>query len=151
MNLKYSLLIATGLLAGTAIAYTSSSGNSDRRAFLTQSVGGAVAGMTFLPFRAHAEDVDSGFITTESGLKYKVVKEGTGAIPSPGQTVKAHYTGVCHKKSRSLGACTCFSRVLHFVFVFSNCSGWMTLIRPKSLIRVAIVVVRSRLRLAKAK
>jgi peptidylprolyl isomerase len=26
-------------------------------------------------------------------LKYKVTKEGTGAVPSPGQTVKAHYTG----------------------------------------------------------
>ena len=25
--------------------------------------------------------------------KYKVLKEGTGAIPEPGQTVKAHYTG----------------------------------------------------------
>ena len=41
-----------------------------------------------------SNDPDSnGFITTESGLKYKVTKEGTGAIPSPGQSVKAHYTG----------------------------------------------------------
>jgi len=39
-----------------------------------------------------AED-DDGFITTESGLRYKVTTEGTGAVPSPGQTVKAHYTG----------------------------------------------------------
>lgn len=38
------------------------------------------------------EGVDE-FITTESGLRYKVTKEGTGAIPVPGQTVKAHYTG----------------------------------------------------------
>merc|ERR1712216_1031871 len=30
---------------------------------------------------------------TESGFRYKVTKEGDGAIPSPGQTVKAHYTG----------------------------------------------------------
>ena len=41
---------------------------------------------------AAVADAD-GFITTESGLKYKVLKEGTGAIPEPGQTVKAHYTG----------------------------------------------------------
>jgi FKBP-type peptidyl-prolyl cis-trans isomerase len=40
-----------------------------------------------------AESVEDDFITTESGLQYKVVKEGTGAIPLPGQTVKAHYTG----------------------------------------------------------
>jgi FKBP-type peptidyl-prolyl cis-trans isomerase len=38
-----------------------------------------------------AESVEDDFITTESGLQYKVVKEGTGAIPLPGQTVKAHY------------------------------------------------------------
>jgi len=43
---------------------------------------------------AASADVDAdGYITTESGMKYKVVKEGTGGIPSPGQTVKAHYTG----------------------------------------------------------
>jgi len=33
------------------------------------------------------------FITSESGIQYKVLKEGTGAIPQTGQTVKAHYTG----------------------------------------------------------
>lgn len=34
-----------------------------------------------------------GFTTTESGLQYKILQEGSGAIPSVGQTVKAHYTG----------------------------------------------------------
>lgn len=41
---------------------------------------------------ASETDAD-GFYTTESGMKFKVTKEGTGAIPSNGQTVKAHYTG----------------------------------------------------------
>lgn len=32
-------------------------------------------------------------VTTPSGLKYKDIKEGTGATPKPGQTVEVHYTG----------------------------------------------------------
>eukprot|EP00633_Aureoumbra_lagunensis_P002507 CAMPEP_0197289718 /NCGR_PEP_ID=MMETSP0890-20130614/6984_1 /TAXON_ID=44058 ORGANISM="Aureoumbra lagunensis, Strain CCMP1510" /NCGR_SAMPLE_ID=MMETSP0890 /ASSEMBLY_ACC=CAM_ASM_000533 /LENGTH=121 /DNA_ID=CAMNT_0042761295 /DNA_START=182 /DNA_END=547 /DNA_ORIENTATION=+ len=33
------------------------------------------------------------FIKTASGLSYFDVKEGTGATPAPGQTVKVQYTG----------------------------------------------------------
>ncbi|MEC4894132.1 MAG: FKBP-type peptidyl-prolyl cis-trans isomerase [Oscillatoria sp. PMC 1051.18] len=32
-------------------------------------------------------------ITTDSGLKYVEIQEGTGATPNPGQTVVVHYTG----------------------------------------------------------
>lgn len=32
-------------------------------------------------------------ITTESGLKYIEIEEGTGASPQPGQSVTVHYTG----------------------------------------------------------
>ena len=34
-----------------------------------------------------------GIITTPSGLKYEVLKEGTGEKPEAGQTVTVHYTG----------------------------------------------------------
>jgi FKBP-type peptidyl-prolyl cis-trans isomerase len=102
MNLKFSILLASGLLAGSAIAYTASS--PDRRTFLTQSVSstfvattGWTAAASSNPQAAVADETDSnesdGFVTTESGLRYKVLTEGTGAVPAPGQTVKAHYTG----------------------------------------------------------
>ena len=39
-----------------------------------------------------AENPD-GFKTTESGLRYKTVKEGTGASPKATDTVLVHYTG----------------------------------------------------------
>lgn len=81
----------------------SSSIPSTRRAFLNTgaaaTVSGALAttsaGFIFNPNVAVAADEDlyADFSTTESGLKYKVTKEGTGAIPTPGQTIKAHYTG----------------------------------------------------------
>ena len=36
---------------------------------------------------------DENVVTTPSGLKYVVIKEGTGATPETGQTVTVHYTG----------------------------------------------------------
>jgi peptidylprolyl isomerase len=36
---------------------------------------------------------DANTVTTDSGLRYVQLKEGTGATPKPGQTVSVHYTG----------------------------------------------------------
>lgn len=36
---------------------------------------------------------DENAVTTDSGLKYVVIKEGNGATPKTGQTVTVHYTG----------------------------------------------------------
>ena len=81
---------------------------SPRRAFLssTLTVSAAVLSLNnvAVPVAVAAEDYSvapevsnepdaDGFITTESGLKYKVIKEGDGAVPALGATVKAHYTG----------------------------------------------------------
>jgi len=66
----------------------------DRRSFAL-ATGAAIFGTgVSMPNSALAdEDPYKDFITTESGLKYKVTKEGTGAVPAPGMTVSAHYTG----------------------------------------------------------
>ena len=69
---------------------------SSRKQFLEKSVGitafGLVSTLPLTTSASYAED-ESDFITTESGLKYLVTKEGTGAIPETGANVKAHYTG----------------------------------------------------------
>mmetsp|Transcript_41213 Transcript_41213/g.76175 ORF Transcript_41213/g.76175 Transcript_41213/m.76175 type:complete len:191 (-) Transcript_41213:100-672(-) len=71
----------------------------DRRAFLqTAGAAGTAAVAAFGgPSRpVLAEDTSdpySDYTTTESGLRYKVVTEGSGAVPSAGQTVKTQYTG----------------------------------------------------------
>lgn len=38
-------------------------------------------------------DMSENVITTDSGLKYVDIQEGTGATPTRGQTVTVHYTG----------------------------------------------------------
>ncbi len=94
MKFTSRFLLGTVLFAATATAFT-----VNRRAFIISSTAGAAstaAVMTTPLLRQPAlavDDVNKDFITTESGLQYKIIKEGTGAIPSPGQTVKAHYTG----------------------------------------------------------
>ena len=100
ITMNRSLLVAALLAtaAGTAAAYSvnqnptaKNAAVEPRRAFLTKAAAASMAAVGALP--ASAEDAADEFITTESGMKYKVLKEGTGAIPEPGQTVKAHYTG----------------------------------------------------------
>lgn len=100
MHLRKNLIFAVALAGTATAAYGYSSINSDRRSFLSKSaataaaVTGVASGGAF-PKGAVADDSDpyADYTTTDSGLQYKVTKEGTGAVPSPGQSVKAHYTG----------------------------------------------------------
>jgi peptidylprolyl isomerase len=94
MKIGYKVLLATTLVVGATTAYSYSV--ASRRGFLTSAGAGLVSSSVVLAPQSSRADSDvpyKDFVTTESGLKYKVIKEGTGAIPSPGQTVKAHYTG----------------------------------------------------------
>ncbi len=43
---------------------------------------------------------DTDIVTTDSGLKYKELQEGTGATPQKGQTVVVHYTGTLEDKTK---------------------------------------------------
>ena len=87
-----------GILILTVAAVTAFN-LSDRRSFINQVSAATTTGISIsgiAPQIAIADDTDdiyADFTTTESGLKYKVTKEGTGAVPQAGQTVKAHYTG----------------------------------------------------------
>ena len=114
MKLSTKLIFGVALIGSLSVAYgyssSSSSNNNNnynkhdnRRSFLQKTamttaatVAGVSSGSSLLPKPAFAEDSNdpyADYTSTESGLKYKVTKEGTGAVPSPGQTVKAHYTG----------------------------------------------------------
>lgn len=85
-------------------ASTSSSsqggGQHSRVAFLNRAglaAATTVAAVTASPILARAEEDDEvkvgEEVTTDSGLKYTVTVAGKGSKPSPGNTVKAHYTG----------------------------------------------------------
>lgn len=97
------LLFGTVVLAGGAVAAfnlsmhnkvaATASSTGNRRDFLAKSA--AATASVALPKAVVADDADpyAAYTTAESGLRYLVTKEGDGAIPTAGQTVKAHYTG----------------------------------------------------------
>lgn len=106
--MKFSLKILLGatVLVGSATAFnmfmSAGSNNDDmslqRRRFLQN---GAVVASTAIATGlgggkaafAAEDDPYADFETTETGLRYKITKEGTGEVPPPGTTVKTHYTG----------------------------------------------------------
>jgi peptidylprolyl isomerase len=121
MNLKYTIRIVSGMLllgSITTLAYSTTSGPS-RRSFLgsaittASAVGVVLIGDTTISSTAssnhpltiiasavdtdtdNAADPYADFITSESGLRYKVIKEGIagGEPPVIGAMVNAHYTG----------------------------------------------------------
>ena len=53
-----------------------------------------IFGFLFISINSFAEEKKaSETVTTDSGLRYKIIKEGTGPKPQKGDKVKVHYTG----------------------------------------------------------
>eukprot|EP00573_Skeletonema_grethae_P000612 CAMPEP_0201685978 /NCGR_PEP_ID=MMETSP0578-20130828/591_1 /ASSEMBLY_ACC=CAM_ASM_000663 /TAXON_ID=267565 /ORGANISM="Skeletonema grethea, Strain CCMP 1804" /LENGTH=193 /DNA_ID=CAMNT_0048169965 /DNA_START=77 /DNA_END=658 /DNA_ORIENTATION=+ len=91
----FSLSMSSGAFTNNNSNTAAAAAATSRRDFLAKSAA-VVGASSTLPKAAFADDdADpyADYITTESGMKYLVTKEGDGAVPAAGQTVKAHYTG----------------------------------------------------------
>merc|ERR1719382_1599020 len=67
--------------------------SSRRAAALATLAGAPLALAGLVGGGAATAAVREGFTETESGLQYKIVQEGDGAVPKKGQTIAADYTG----------------------------------------------------------
>mmetsp|Transcript_31824 Transcript_31824/g.35253 ORF Transcript_31824/g.35253 Transcript_31824/m.35253 type:complete len:176 (-) Transcript_31824:132-659(-) len=89
---RVQFYIAASTLVGCAAAFSM---NGERRDFLQKGFGTIVSGGAILTggnnvaLAANYSD----YKKTDSGLQYKITKEGTGGIPQSGQSIKTQYTG----------------------------------------------------------
>jgi len=82
------LTVLLSLLAGAALSGCSQPASSS----VSSADSSAPSSTPAAAVAAPVPDQD-GFITTASGLKYKILQPGTGAAAQPGQTVTVNYTG----------------------------------------------------------
>jgi hypothetical protein len=96
MHLVKTTLLCAALAASAVTAFNAYGGSSSttRRAFVSESTAAAAAAIVALPRAGVADDTADpyvDYITSESGMKYLITKEGDGAVPSAGQNVKVCY------------------------------------------------------------
>jgi FKBP-type peptidyl-prolyl cis-trans isomerase len=85
-----TLALAALIAAGGAVAADApDAGDGKKRPGIENELGLVAEGQQFLEANAKKE----GVTTTESGLQYKVIEEGSGKSPGPGDTVTVNYTG----------------------------------------------------------
>ncbi|CAM9700105.1 unnamed protein product [Chrysoparadoxa australica] len=92
---KYIAITLGALGCAQGFMYMSSGAglSTSRRSFIEQSVASTAAIATIATASSAPVSAGDEVQTTSSGLQYIVTKEGSGAKPIPGATVKAHYTG----------------------------------------------------------
>jgi len=94
IRLAKTTLICVVIAASAVTAFNAYGGSSStRRVFVSESTAAAaaVAAVVALPRAGVANDTADpyvDYITSESGMKYLITKEGDGAVPSAGQLVK---------------------------------------------------------------
>lgn len=94
IRLAKTTLLCVVLAASAVTAFNAYGGSSStRRVFVSESTAAAaaVAAVVALPRAGIADDTADpyvDYITSESGMKYLITKEGDGAVPSAGQLVK---------------------------------------------------------------
>jgi len=91
--LKLKFLI---LIMGLAILLAACSGNNSAQQQAKDEAtveATAAPAASAEPDKATNQQTEENFVTTASGLKYTIVKEGTGETPKRGNLVKVHYTG----------------------------------------------------------
>lgn len=95
MHLAKTSLLCAVLAASAVTAFNTYGGSSlTRRVFVSESsaaAAAAAAAIVALPRAGVADDTPDpyvDYITSESGMKYLITKEGNGAVPSAGQNVK---------------------------------------------------------------
>lgn len=90
MNYRTTVLIPAVLALLALSAVPTVKAQDATPTVAVDSIGAPAASPTPAPKKAKA---DSKVITTPSGLKYTILKRGTGSFAMPGQTVSVHYTG----------------------------------------------------------
>lgn len=87
--------ISSASIPNSSLAMKASKGNHNRRNYLatTGAFFGAASVFTWSrPALAEGGGVE-GFESSQSGIQYKVLKEGAGGQPTPGMNVQVHYSG----------------------------------------------------------
>ena len=102
MSNEILISIAVVLLCGSVLIFSALRGGSSTQAIASELQQPSINSQLIAQNNISSEEsMDlSNATTTDSGLKYIVVKEGDGASPQTGENVTVHYTGTLEDGSK---------------------------------------------------